>query len=347
MPLAYELTWVDRDYDTLKNNVRLYNNAYESLTEQLATNRERVEDYQQWGERINHLLEQEIPDKPHSALFRSNVRNNIRFNVNDAQNALDSIRIRLDGTAENLSTAIERLRRYPPDFTGQQRMTKQEVVQALTGLPNFKPGSVTTRYLYDRPVVEWQLTGIYLRPDGNPYPWLRGLGAGNIPTIPLQDIQARIELTNGSIALQPLRNQHDQALYSWDGTRTVHPHILSNHEPCLGDFAGPVREAIHERDWVSVHTFLRLFLERAIIEDSAGARWARPFSQSLPGLRLLTCWPHITRIDNPEVYVFFVETEVGKYELHQRTSGEFTEGNLISTTPLKLKGGIFREAATI
>lgn len=349
MPFAYELAWTDTNYDSLKRTVNHYERAYNTHQETLAQHETELQDLQTWHQLVdNTLTEIGVDQCPHGARFVADVRATINERVSLAIGQINHHRNCTNQIVTSLTETRERLRRYPPSFQGEHRVTKADLTRALTGLPNLKPGSIATGYLpYNIPFIRWVFTGILMRPDKNHYAWLRGLGAGNTPSFPLQDVQVEIHLTDGAVKLSPLRGQRGQAPFTWDNQNRVHPHILSNDEPCLGDFAGPFREALHELDWVSVYTYLRLFLERAINSDAAGAKWVQPFTTALPMLNLIYHADVAYPVGQPDHGCCIVETTPGCYELQIRDSHSFPGGNLISTKPLELRDRFFKEAPTV
>ncbi|NVZ07972.1 hypothetical protein HW932_01695 [Allochromatium humboldtianum] len=351
MPFAYELAWTDPNYQRLKNSVEAYERSYAETHALVARHEAQIQDFQSWHQLLDNTLNQHIPDDTenhHGQQFIANVRGTLNNLVENAIGQHRRTKYHLGQVIVELTNTREQLRRYPSGFQGEQRVTKADLTRALTGLPNLKPGSIATGYApYGVPFVRWVFTGLLMRPDRNPYAWLRGLGAGSIPSFPLQDVQVSLRLTDGTVHLAPVRGQRDQAPFSWDNQNRVHPHILGNDEPCLGDFAGPFREALHELEWVSVYTYLRLFLERAIVDDTAGAKWIRPFESTLSARNLAYTADSAYSFDEPSHGYFIVETTPGCFELHVRDSLNFFAGNLLSTTPLELRGRRFQEAATI
>lgn len=348
MPFAYELTWTDPNFQHLKNTVTERERAYNDYREYVNRHEAELQDIQTWHHLLEDNLTQTLADAietPQGRRFATTVRDALNVLVSTATAQHTSAKGYLGGIITDLTRAREQVRRYPPDFQGERRVSKAEITEALAGLPNLKPGSIATGYLsYNIPFVRWVFTEVFLRPDENPYAWLRGLGAENIPSIPLQDVQVTVSLVDGTVRLAPVRGQRDQAPFTWDHQNRVHPHILSHDEPCLGDFAGPFREALDEFDWVSVYTYLRLFLERAINRDAAGAKWVQPFITTL-SMHNLACHADIAYpLGQPTHGCWIVETTPGCYELRVKDSHSLTEGELILSKPLELRDRYFQEA---
>jgi predicted DNA-binding protein len=133
--------------------------------------------------------------------------------------------------------------------------------------------------------------------------------------VPIGDVWVKINLISRVIEIDgPQQNK----FYRWEGSPAVHPHVLSFNQPCLGDFAGPIAEAISEQDWNSVGTLLQLFLTRIDNRDSAGRNWIVYFSNTFrrdPEIR--------NRIANesqntaPYMHYFF---ECGKWDVKMSCS---------------------------
>ena len=351
MPFAYELTWTDPNFQHLKNTITERERAYNDYREYVNRYEAELQDIQTWHQLIDEVMNQRIPssaDIRHGQRFVSEVRGTLNALVSTATAQHTSAKGYLGGIITDLTRAREQVRRYPPDFQGERCVSKAEITEALAGLPNLKAGSIATGYTpYGVPFVRWVFTGVFLRPNENPHAWLRGLGAENIPSIPLQDVQVTVSLVDGTVRLAPVRGQRDQAPFSWDNQNRVHPHILSNDDPCLGDFAGPFREALDEFDWVSVYTYLRLFLERAINSDAAGAKWIQPFITTLSMHNIAYHADIASPLGQPTHGCWIVETTPGCYELRVKDSHSFTEGELILSKPLELRDRYFQEAPMI
>lgn len=94
-------------------------------------------------------------------------------------------------------------------------------------------------------------------------------------TIPLAPIKVTINPSTGYITIEESKRKYK--IYKWGNKTRAHPHVLTNDEPCLGDFLSPYREALEAQDWVTTFSLIKLFLERAINTDVAGQQWINYF----------------------------------------------------------------------
>lgn len=120
------------------------------------------------------------------------------------------------------------------------------------------------------PFIRWVYSGVTMRPLNNQYTCILD---GAIPAIPLLDIVCTINLRTKAISLAPRRHERDLCPKTWGNQGRVHPHILDHDSPCLGDFGGPIAEAITANDWTTVAAIIAMFLETADPADGAGQNW--------------------------------------------------------------------------
>jgi hypothetical protein len=203
------------------------------------------------------------------------LRTRISSTLNDASGNVEYYRSATASHKEHLAALRERLTKYPDDYTGERSVTREEITKQIAKLPNVKPDSIA---LIDGPSLRWTFVGIRTKPDKCPA-WIST--PHDAPSIGLPDVRAKIDLATGRLTLAPVRGQRDKARFSWDNIPRVHPHVLDGDMPCLGDFTGPIREALDELDFNTVVTLIRLFLERAIMSDLAGAHWLNPFKEAI------------------------------------------------------------------
>lgn len=85
----------------------------------------------------------------------------------------------------------------------------------------------------------------------------------------------RVHIYPDNVRFKPIRG-HGREYY--DATAlSCHPHILhgARGEPCLGDFGGPLTEALDNGDIMSAISIALLFLEQIDNHDAAGFSWTR------------------------------------------------------------------------
>lgn len=344
--LSHDITWHNPDYTTTLATLTNLEANYPEYNRRALEAEQNLKKLQTWAEQIRENVLSHIPsDYIFNTRFCESVDSHLRQVQHSAEISLSEAQTACSGLVESITSYKERLRRYPSRYDGTHKTSKREVADALHGLPHLKPKSVSTGYNRRGPFIQWTLTGILLQPDANPYDWLEGFN-GCFPSIPLPDVVATVYPESGSVHLSPLPGQRQQAPFRWGSQPTVHPHILDQDEPCLGDFSGPVREAINDQEWVSLHTYLRIFLSRAVDTDSAGTHWKDPFTRLLYSMGANFDHTLATRFDQTEgghVHYTIRETEPGSFEL--RTSRP--SGTVIAATPLELRGNTFQEVASI
>ncbi|MGB0358407.1 MAG: hypothetical protein ACPGC4_01055, partial [Litorivicinaceae bacterium] len=84
----------------------------------------------------------------------------------------------------------------------------------------------------------------------------------------------RVHIYPGYVRFKPIRG-HGRNYYSQ--SLSCHPHILrgARGEACLGDFGGPITEALTDQDLMSAVSIALLFLEQIDNTDPAGGSWSK------------------------------------------------------------------------
>lgn len=103
--------------------------------------------------------------------------------------------------------------------------------------------------------------------------------------VPFGNCEVRINLNTKQCQIVPLSSE--EAYYTWQGCRNVHPHILESNKPCFGDFSGPYTEALAEQRWVDVASIIRLFLTNIDSHDSAGKHWSQYFARQFADRKVI------------------------------------------------------------
>lgn len=175
-----------------------------------------------------------------------------------------------------LISALRRLATLPPDpepitlTTGYIREQLKNCPH-LTGRIGLAPS---------RRQVTWNLSGIVMRPHGQ-LPQGITVDEGAQPEVLLGDVRVQLRLPTSSrgaeIQLRP-RSPEAGRPNTFVGD-APHPHVLSNYQPCWGDWGGPITEALHARDIGLVNDLIKTFLGQAYSEDIAGRHWV----QWIPG----------------------------------------------------------------
>lgn len=172
------------------------------------------------------------------------------------------------GRIAELNEKVEKLKNKDAVFT----ITTKDLRKAIGDMSHVDKNSVSTAITpRGVSVIRWCFKGLSFVPTGNPYPYING---GKPPRVNLQDILVEVSPQTGDIWLRPGGNTSRSSYpYAWSGKNRVHPHILSEDKPCLGDFGGPIQEAIFEKDWKTAAGLIQLFLSSTYHEDSAGKQW--------------------------------------------------------------------------
>lgn len=84
----------------------------------------------------------------------------------------------------------------------------------------------------------------------------------------------RVYIYPAMVRFKPIRG-HGRTYYS--SSLSCHPHILvgGRGEACLGDFGGPLTEALANQDLMSAVSIALLFLEQIDNSDPAGGSWSK------------------------------------------------------------------------
>lgn len=99
---------------------------------------------------------------------------------------------------------------------------------------------------------------------------------GPIAPMPLGKVKVIISLSNGYVRLETVGSDPQHYQYNgWGRGRKVHPHVLRDSIPCMGDFAPPFSEALDNFDFPTVVDIICAFLETADPQDGAGFNWVR------------------------------------------------------------------------
>jgi hypothetical protein len=205
----------------------------------------------------------------------TNLDNRIEnLNIGRTTNRLSGYKLEVSSTIQQIVELSEKLN----NFSANKLATIikiTEIEQKLYQLPNIIPNSVklerTLNEEKEEVYLSWGLTGIYLTPNENPYLWIND---GKPISIALADIKITIELLTSQVVITAYDISDTTARpYVWNNNHNVHPHILSGNKPCLGDWGGPIMEAISEYDWATVSGMFTLFLSNAYNSDGAGKSW--------------------------------------------------------------------------
>lgn len=206
-----------------------------------------------------HALYNELYDYRERLL---NGQQNYTSIYNDTRRHINQLRRSLD----NMKQTNERLLRENPG----KDIHINDIKIALVDNPNI---DVDKTYLYHnpvnmRPLIQVRFHGLQCTPLENSY--------SNIfdSSFPLRDVNVIMDLKDNSIFMKRA-NLHQPAPKGYTSNRRVHPHILENDKPCMGDFLGAYADARDQLNIVDMVAIAQLFLESANPEDAAGTYWPR------------------------------------------------------------------------
>ena len=230
-------------------------------------------------------------DQYNRALPEENLRSSLRAHMDHIYhgmiNNINSIEERVRRDRRNMTTIRERLEGMDSTPTIYRR---SEIEAQLVDVENYIPGTValtsSRAFGSTHNLVTFELQGGWAQVTGldlDDMPWFHV--EHDDFRVPYGDCLVCINLANNGLQLKP-RTDTSLRPYTWEGLRTIHPHVLNNHGPCLGDFSGPMTEAIADKDWPTVVGLINLYLGRVDATDSAGAHWTHWFAREFGDTRV-------------------------------------------------------------
>ncbi len=152
---------------------------------------------------------------------------------------------------------------------GENDITFLSVVEALSKNNKILPETIRLAMdINDNNYIMFSFKNLQCTPSHNKY--LNIMDRSFL----LREIRISVNITDRIFRVTPVISEMDLCVTGYSGKR-VHPHILSNDTPCLGDFLGAIVDAIDARDWNTLGGVFQTFLEQAYDRDAAGAKWPR------------------------------------------------------------------------
>lgn len=109
-------------------------------------------------------------------------------------------------------------------------------------------------------------------------PWIKVLNGG-APCVRIPPVKVVLYPVSRNVALKCLRSGTLSSagyINGFTGTYVAHPHVTSrNGAPCLGDWGGPLMEALDAGDYILSFDIIKQFLRSASDDDPAGRTWRR------------------------------------------------------------------------
>lgn len=175
---------------------------------------------------------------------------------------------------KSLTPIEEQLEELQKTATG--KVSKDSLKNIFADFPTIDQQSIAVGNENNEAFLQWKFQDIYMMPNLNRF---ASINQGEIPRLKLPAARVRFFPRNNQLYIYPVRGQKQFNFY---GGNQVHPHIMSNNEPCLGDWAPAIAEASAIHDWAGVANIIQMFLEHANVDDPAGRTWVRYFSRLHP-----------------------------------------------------------------
>lgn len=356
MPYTSTLTLRDSRFRQLQDNLKIYLNAIESHDTSLAESTHNIQAMERvvedtkalYGDLECTLGKHGVSDyRLHDSYMLSALGHAKRALIEAPEEGLRLLRERQQQVGENkrqvssrLANINEALSAYPEGYTGETVITKAEIAAQLRNLPNIDRRSIAIGDFPDGPILRYVMKDVICKTDRTEGRWnWIACAPGQTPSVFLQDVVVRVNLIDGTIKLAPKRGQRPLSPFEWTRRNRVHPHVLDNDQPCLGDFGGPLREAIANRDWATFGGVMKLFLETAITSDTAGSNWVeglrdplrRALDEVFPGGGLsfaMEAYTGLTATDYSDFTALFVRNDYNNYvaEQHAMRLNQVTPG---------------------
>jgi hypothetical protein len=287
-------------------------------------------EYEQSVKFVNEVLLPLIDRTQHSRVHYTvdSLSSTLAYDISNGKDHINQYLGSIATYTEMLATIEEKL----ANSTNTTRINTTKAKADIGNLANVNKRSIGFRLNSEGvPFLRWVFEGVIMQPDSNPYPSIIALG--ELPNIPLQPIVVSVNLNDGEMTVSTKPAFSVYSRYRYSGNRnTPHPHIMAQKKPCLGDFRGPIREAIHEQDFITLVTLTRMFLERAITDDAAGNSWTQYFAKDVTSYHgyFHNNFEYLTA--NGKAYKFR-EIEPGMYNVET-----YDNHALIDTRPHSLNG---------
>lgn len=209
-------------------------------------------------------------------------------------------------TLNDLVTDLNDLQAYfHTNPVADYRFSKQEIMDAMVNT-KVDQDSIYIEADGDNQTLHFTYRNLMLTPLHNNY---RAINDGEQVSVPLHDIE--VTLTNSRdlrFYISAFDTRKDLPDYGFFGGNGVHPHIVSAHNACFGDFNSIVAESIDSMDFKQLAVMLQMFLESCDPEDVAGQSWFNAITKGINAERLT--------VGNGASYAFSRLNEAKTYYVH-------------------------------
>lgn len=174
------------------------------------------------------------------------------------------------------------------------KLTDEAFRDALKGFPNINVDKCfISKTSQNDVVVHFYYHGVRCTPDFTGYK--------NIVdrSFEVEPIHVSMNLRSGAIKMYGDEYEVIKPQPRGFTQERVHPHIMSNHSPCLGGFVGAIDDAREECDIIQLATVIQMFLEQANNGDDAGAYFPRWMFANAKGAEAPGVYNRMQRISLP------------------------------------------------
>jgi hypothetical protein len=178
---------------------------------------------------------------------------------------------------QQLAQVRETFSRYPDGYNGVKRVTKDLLQHAFQHVHGIRPGSIALfRQGTHEVVIRWVFTDLWAKTSPPPYRWINNSQPLDIK---IPDVEVLVHLMTRAIVITFADDPPPATGFAYNGSDKPHPHLMGGDNPCMGDFGPLFNESLHDEDYETMATVLRLFLETINLGDVAGG-------YGIAGLRL-------------------------------------------------------------
>lgn len=288
MPSFNTVSWQNAQFiitteqlNNAKNNLQLETNTISSLNESIGQYQQSINFFDFCENNISKIaqcigLEKPLDAKTEEVIFSAfqAIRNQNQRSLTDLEHSAAETNSKIAHYRYEIARLTEQLNRLP---SGTKTLTTDTLKKALAIFKDkINPRQILLcKNNSNSPFIRLVIKNVKytLIDEEERYPFI--LTPHPQISIPLPPMEVHIFLENGKVSITPYKNAYTP--YMWDGKKTVHPHIIAENSPCLGDFSASFREALDNEDWVLAISIFILFLETVNSSDIAGAQWGKYF----------------------------------------------------------------------
>jgi len=265
MALLNEVVYTDPRLSSTLNSIKGIESHIEDLNKHKAAFEKDLEESIKTIQIINDYIDTNsgLPDAVYNCLVNE---------VRGYENSLDRYRNRITSTENNLEAYYKNLIKYKEQVKKYEAsaftvFTKDKLKRTLSSIKSINQKSVALGEDNHGVFLRWRYEGLSATITGHSF---KNINFGEPVKISFEPIVVTTYLS-GSIKITGGRNAVRHTGYS--GRSIVHPHILSNNRPCLGDFEGPAHEALNDLDIETYASIMEMFLSQVAHDDAAGSHW--------------------------------------------------------------------------